>query len=112
VAITISTTDLARQLGNPTLAVIDVRPMAAYNGWRLQGEARGGHMHGAVAFPLSWTDGIEAADLKMLLQSKGITQDRSVVVYGYTCDESADFVTRFSDLGYEEVLAYEASLAE
>ena len=111
-AITISTTELARQLGNPELAVIDVRPMAAYNGWQLQGETRGGHIRGAFAFPLSWTDGIEASDLKMLLQSKGITQDRSVVVYGYTRDESAAFVTRLSDLGHEEVLAYEASLAE
>jgi len=70
---TISTPDLAKQLGNPGFSVIDVRPMAAYNGWPLLGEARGGHIPGAIALPLSWTDDIEDTNLKTLLQSKGLT---------------------------------------
>jgi 3-mercaptopyruvate sulfurtransferase SseA len=107
----ISTTDLAQQLGDPALVVVDVRPMAAYNGWQFQGEARGGHIPGAVAFPLSWTDAIEAADLKTLMESKGITRDKTVIVYGYTRDEGAAMVNRLRDLGYEKVLTYAASLA-
>ena len=50
---TISTRELAQQLGNSGFAVIDVRHMAAYNGWPLLGEARGGHISGAIAFPFS-----------------------------------------------------------
>jgi thiosulfate/3-mercaptopyruvate sulfurtransferase len=109
---TITTTKLAKQLGNPALIIIDVRPMAAYNGWQLQDEDRGGHIRGAVAFPLSWTDAIEAADLKTLFQSKGITQDKTVVVHGYTRDDSTAMVNELTDLGYENLLTYEAGLAE
>ena len=36
------------------LTIVDVRPLAAYNGWRRNGEARGGHIPGAVAFPAAW----------------------------------------------------------
>src|SRR5215211_3659495 len=40
----VSTADLGERLGDPGLVVVDVRSMAAYNGWRLHGEARGGHL--------------------------------------------------------------------
>ena len=51
---TISTTELRDRLDDPTLTIVDVRPLAAYNGWRLDGEARGGHIPGARAFPAAW----------------------------------------------------------
>lgn len=108
----ISTAELAQQLGNPALVVIDVRPMAAFNGWQLQGETRGGHIRGAIAFPVSWLDTVEAADLETLAESKGITRDKTVVVYGYTRDDSAAMAQWLSDLGYENVLTYKAGLAE
>ena len=38
---------LRANLDDPGLTVIDVRPIAAYNGWRLGGETRGGHIPGA-----------------------------------------------------------------
>ena len=41
--LTISTEELRDRLGDPALTIVDVRPLAAYNGWRLHGEARGGH---------------------------------------------------------------------
>ena len=47
----ISTAELRDRLDEPGLTIVDVRPLAAYNGWRLRGEARGGHIPGAVAFP-------------------------------------------------------------
>ncbi len=108
----ITTTDLAKRLGDPTLVVVDVRPIAAYNGWQLQGEARGGHISGAVACPLSWTDGFEVDDLKSLIHAKGITADKTVVVYGYKRDESAAMARKLRDMGYQDVLVYEAGLVE
>ena len=51
---TISTEELHDRLSDPDLTIVDVRPIAAYNGWRLQGEARGGHIPGATAFPSAW----------------------------------------------------------
>ena len=50
----IDTAELRDRLDDPSLTIVDVRPLAAYNGWRLGGEARGGHIPGAVAFPVAW----------------------------------------------------------
>ena len=55
----ISTDELRRRLADPTLTIVDVRPLAAYNGWQLEGEARGGHIPGAVAFPSAWLDSVD-----------------------------------------------------
>ena len=43
---TIDTADLRDRLGDPRLSVVDVRPLTAYNGWRLGTESRGGHVPG------------------------------------------------------------------
>jgi molybdopterin synthase sulfurtransferase len=107
---TISTTELAQLLGNSNLVVVDVRPLAAYNGWQLQGEARGGHIRGAVACPLSWLEKVEMADLGPLLAAKGISPDRTIVVYGYSPDDSAVMVRQLTELGYEEARTYQAGL--
>ena len=37
----ISTEELRRRLLDPDLTIVDVRPLHAYNGWRLDGEAGG-----------------------------------------------------------------------
>ena len=50
----ISAAELRDRLGDPDLTIVDLRPTAAFNGWRLRGEARGGHIPGAVAFPSAW----------------------------------------------------------
>jgi thiosulfate/3-mercaptopyruvate sulfurtransferase len=109
---TISTADLAQRLGAPNLVVVDVRPTAAYNGWSLGGEARGGHIRGAVACPLAWSYGVKADVMKTLLGTKGITPDKTIVAYGYTPDESAAMVSMLGDMGYENVFAYAAGLGE
>jgi 3-mercaptopyruvate sulfurtransferase SseA len=109
---TISTADLARRLGDTDLVIVDVRPTAAYNGWRLQGEARGGHIRGAVACPLAWSHGVKVDVMKTLLGTKGITPDKTIVAYGYAPDESATMVRMLGDMGYEDVFAYEAGLRE
>ena len=51
----ISTQALTGAIEDPTCVVVDVREMAAFNGWICHHEARGGHLRGAVAFPLEWT---------------------------------------------------------
>ena len=107
---TISTPELAQQLSNADFAVIDVRPMAAYNGWPLKGEARGGHIPGAIAFPLTLAEDVDVANLKTLLQSKGLTREKTLAVYGYSGDDSAAMGERLSDIGYRNVRTYQAGL--
>ena len=53
---TIATAELRRRLTDPDLTIVDVRALPAYNGWRSNGDARGGHIPGAVAFPIAWLD--------------------------------------------------------
>src|SRR6476659_673973 len=69
---TISTAELSRRLTDPDLTVVDVRPLPAYNGWRLHGEARGGHVPGAVAFPSAWLRSVDDAEVERLLYEKDI----------------------------------------
>jgi 3-mercaptopyruvate sulfurtransferase SseA len=79
---TISADELADRLQHPALTVVDVRPLAAYNGWRQGDDARGGHVPGAVAFPAAWLSTIDGPEIDRLLAEKRITADRAIVVYG------------------------------
>ena len=40
----ISLGELRERVNDPDLTIVDVRPLPAYNGWRLSGTARGGHI--------------------------------------------------------------------
>jgi thiosulfate/3-mercaptopyruvate sulfurtransferase len=108
----ISTKELSARLFDPELVVVDVRPTAAYNGWKLQREARGGHIRGAVSFPLSWTEAVTAPDLVPLWRSKGITSSNSLVIYGYGPGESATMARILRCLGFRDVFTYDSGLPE
>jgi thiosulfate/3-mercaptopyruvate sulfurtransferase len=111
-ATTLSKSELLEKLNDPGIILVDVRPMAAYNGWQMQGEARGGHIPRAVAFPLHWTSSFRRAELETLFESKGLSPEKTVVVYGYTAAESAAMVKVLSDVGYPNLLIYGAGLVE
>ncbi len=106
----IDTAGLANRLGDPDLTIVDVRPMAAYNGWQLQGEARGGHIRGAVACPLPWVDLLEPEQLSEVMVNKRITPDRSIVIYGYAGDDCASMAARMEGMGFKDVSVYEAGM--
>ena len=109
---TVSRAELRRRLNDPDLAIVDVRPLFAYNGWRADGEARGGHMPGAVAFPSAWLENLDDAELERLLQSKGIAPNRETVLYGNGSDDVLAARTRLTDLGRVNVRTYEHGWAE
>ena len=103
---TITTAELRRRLTDPGLTIVDVRPLPAYNGWRPNGEARGGHIPGAVAFPSAWLTSVDDAEVVRLLHSKNIVPGREVVLYGGS-DDVAAVRSRLNDLGHERVRSYE-----
>ena len=109
---TVTTVELRRRLTDPDLTLVDVRPLAAYNGWRLDGEPRGGHIPGAVAFPTAWLESVEDAEVERLLDEKGIVPDREVVLYGADPDDVAAFRGRLIELGHTGVRIYEHGLPE
>lgn len=79
---TISVAGLHQRIDDPLTTIIDTRPLAAFNGWRLAGEPRGGHIPGAVALPTDWLPLLSDSDLDDLLAANGVTPGRTIVVYG------------------------------
>src|SRR5262245_26019005 len=92
-----TTKELRRRLDDPTVVLIDARPLHAFNGWRVDGARRGGHIPGAVAFPAEWERLLDDADLGDVLVTKGLTTDREVVLYG---DDEGALGARLARLGY------------
>lgn len=107
---TVSTEDLLKRLED--LVVVDVRSTAAYNGWRLNGEARGGHIPGAALLPDSWLPGLTDEELLLLLDNKGISQSRSIVLYGDTPQQGDQLHKKLSDFGYTDVVTYSGGFRE
>jgi 3-mercaptopyruvate sulfurtransferase SseA len=108
---TISTTELRDRLTDEALTIVDVRPLAAYNGWRRKGEARGGHIPGAVAFPTAWLDSVDEAEIERLLDAKGIVAGREIVIYGDGPDDAAKLAAKLESLGIEGARVYDAGAA-
>lgn len=93
---------------NPSHTVLDVRPTAAYNGWRLRGEPRGGHIPGARSLPLGWTryvDWIETAE------SMGLGPGSRVTVYGYDAEDGQRMAERLGQFGIDDVEVFADFLA-
>ena len=104
---TVTTPELFEGLDDPQRTIVDIRPLASYNGWRRNRETRGGHLPGAVAFPAAWLRTVDEAEVRRLLAEKGITADRDVVVYGDDAEDAAEFVAALAALGIEGARAYE-----
>ncbi|MGH8927306.1 MAG: rhodanese-like domain-containing protein [Acidimicrobiia bacterium] len=106
IAPSISPDDLVHRIDDPSLVIVDVRPIAAFNGWRLSGETRGGHIPRAFAFPSAWLDLVEDDELGQVLEAKGINPDKSVVLYGDPGEVKA-VANALSGLDYRNVRTLE-----
>ncbi len=80
-SLSLSTGELRLRLTDPDTVIIDVRPLSRFNGWRRSGEARGGHIPGAVSLPSSWLGLLDQSEILDLLRSKGVTVG-TVILYG------------------------------
>jgi molybdopterin synthase sulfurtransferase len=100
----ISTAELKQQLGDPHTTIIDVRPVEAYNGWRINNEPRGGHIKGARSLPLKWTNYMDWIEI---VRSKGIMPDQQLILYGYHSEDVQLVADLFSRSGYDQIRVYE-----
>lgn len=105
----ITTETLAQRCADAGHTIIDVRPLAAYNGWCLKGEPRGGHVPGAVSLPLEWT---RFMDWVEQVQEMGLDPSAPITVYGYTAEEADGMASQLSRLGFEAVDVYHRFLEE
>jgi 3-mercaptopyruvate sulfurtransferase SseA len=106
---TLTTTELLDLVSGGPCHVLDCRPIDAYNGWRLRGEARGGHIAGARALPHKWSGYLDWIEI---VRSKGIEPDRPVVVYGYDGEEAGAVAALLARSGYDDVRVYPAFVDE
>ena len=102
----LSTSDLSERIGDPNLRLVDTRLLAAYRGWRLRDEARGGHITGAVDFPIGWLDRLEPGQIEALLHAKDITPEQFVVVYGYRGDAAERLAAVLRARGVADINIY------
>lgn len=100
----ISTKELISVLGDKKYQILDIRPVDAYNGWKLNGEKRGGHIREARSLPLKWSDYIDWIEI---VKSKGITPQHSIILYGYHVDECTKVAALFEKAGNNNVFIYE-----
>jgi 3-mercaptopyruvate sulfurtransferase SseA len=101
---TLTPAALRTRLDDPDLVIVDVRPLRAYNGWRQGLDARGGHIPGAVPFPIEWLTSVDAPEVQRILDEKGLTAGRRVVVYGHDEQDAAQFAEVVRQRGLTEIL--------
>ncbi len=99
----VSTNELKKLRENKNVITVDIRPVDAYNGWRLHNESRGGHIKGAKSLPMKWTTYMDWIEI---VKSKGISSTNHIVIYGYDSNNSEDVADRFIRAGYKTISIY------
>lgn len=108
---------ILKHLNAPNIALLDARSSAEFNGEKLFA-ARGGHIPGAIN--IEWTEFMDPshnlrlkaiAELRNMLEEKGLGADKTVVAYCHTHHRSAHtwFVLKY--LGYT-ARGYEGSWSD
>lgn len=82
---------------------IDIRPVDAYNEWKLGNEARGSHIKGSKSLPKKWLKYIEWMDF---VRSKSILPDDKIVIYGVVKDDAKVVAQRFINSEYTHVFIH------
>ncbi len=107
--IEISTEELKEILNKHNYTIIDIRSVDAYNGWKMNGEKRGGHIKGARSLPAKWSDYI---DWMEIVRSKGILPEDKLVIYGYGIEKAEKVSSLFERAGYNRVFLYSKFIDE
>lgn len=110
-------TAIRNKLQNNTFVIIDARADEEYTGWQRYGEARGGHIPGAVQIPYEWYFKQDKTvqkygDLKSMFESRGVTQDKEVTAYCTVGIRSGFTYFLLRLMGYQQASNYDASIVE
>ena len=104
-----TTAALSKERTNNHTKIIDIRPVNAYNGWRLKNENRGGHIAGARSLPYKWTNYMDWIEV---VRSKQILPENKIIIYGYDDAEAEQVAGMFAKAGYNDVSVYSRFLSE
>lgn len=90
--------------------IVDTRLNSAYNGWKLDGVSRGGHIPGATDFSANWLKvGGDQRDatLAEILATKGITPDKNVLLYDANGQDASAVAAYLTSKGYIRLHRYD-----
>jgi thiosulfate/3-mercaptopyruvate sulfurtransferase len=116
--------DILPRIGDPKLALVDVRSPAEFNGEVIappgmnETAQRAGHIPGAASIPWAQTvreDGTFKSrdELEALYEGKGITPDKDVIAYCRIGERSShSWFVLYELLGYKRVRNYDGSWTE
>jgi thiosulfate/3-mercaptopyruvate sulfurtransferase len=116
--------DILPRIGDPSLALVDVRSPAEFNGEVIappgmtETAQRAGHIPGAASIPWAQTvreDGTfkSADELRDLYAAKGVTPDKDVIAYCRIGERSShSWFVLHELLGFERVRNYDGSWTE
>jgi thiosulfate/3-mercaptopyruvate sulfurtransferase len=116
--------DILQRLGDPGLALVDVRSPAEFNGEVIappgmsETAQRAGHIPGATSIP--WAQAVRedgtfksTDELQALYEGKGITPDKDVIAYCRIGERSShSWFVLHELLGYQRVRNYDGSWTE
>ncbi len=106
------------RLGQSDFVPLDTRSPGEYAGIDIRA-ARGGHIPGAIN--MNWTEAMDPtrqlrfkpdAALRQMLESRGVTPDKEVVVYCQTHHRSAHTYMVLKHLGYQRLRGYPGAWSE
>lgn len=106
----IETSDLKQKLNDKNWVIVDTRINDAYNGWKLDGINRGGHIEGAVDFSANWLSvDVENKEeiLKEALKTKEITPDKNIVLYDANGKDSKAVKEYLEKNNYKNIYTYD-----
>ncbi len=99
----ITTAELQLAMIDKNTVIFDTRDVNAFNGWKLNGEKRGGHIKGARSLPLKWT---QYMDWIEVVHSKGIQPKNHIIIYAYSDKEAQEAARFFDNAGYKNISLY------
>ena len=108
---------IKKRLGDQDFAVIDARTDEEFIGWQLYGEARGGHIPGAVQIPYAWYFKADKTvqdypHLKSMFRSRGISRDKEITANCTVGIRSGFTYFLLRLMGYPRASNYDASILE
>ncbi len=106
----LTTEEAYNHLDDDDYVFVDTRINDAYNGWALNGAARGGHLPGAVDFSARWLSQEESLSedyILELLEERGITKEKNVVLYDVHEEDTKVVEETLANLGFENLYTFD-----
>ncbi len=106
----LSVSDVSKFANDENWILVDTRATDAYNGWKLEGVKRGGHLPGAVDFPASWLESDhedKAEILSTALRAKGIEPHRHILLYGTNKQDRDRVAAYLRKAGYRHLYDFD-----